>query len=153
MTSNNQNYETARNTQHINDYGYKVITEYNNNDQRVKETTYRPSFYPDGYLDHIAYYDPQSQTCIKDLSYDENTLDYIEENDSQTGYMTKHIDYFPDGSIFYISTYDPQSGDYIDDLVLSDLTPVEEQQLQQEYQNAQQAYKDAVQLYHSTQNK
>ncbi|MFB0638565.1 DUF2963 domain-containing protein [Candidatus Phytoplasma solani] len=73
----------------IDNNGYKITEESNENNQTIKRTTYNP----DGVrIDWIEKYDPQTGNKIKKTYYNNlnsKKIDFIVEYDPQTGNKTK----------------------------------------------------------------
>ncbi|GLH61767.1 DUF2963 domain-containing protein [Hydrangea phyllody phytoplasma] len=70
------------------------------------------SYHPNGTIDYIYEYDPQTGNKTKYTEYNlDGTIDYIYEYDPQTGNKIKYTEYDSDGKTFnYIYEYDPQTG-------------------------------------------
>ncbi|WP_320414844.1 DUF2963 domain-containing protein [Mulberry dwarf phytoplasma] len=72
------------------------------------------SYHPNGTIDSISEYDPQTGNKIKYTSYNfDGTIKSIGEYDPQTGYIIKWTLYNSDGTIDSITEYDPQTGNEI----------------------------------------
>ncbi|NWN45710.1 DUF2963 domain-containing protein [Candidatus Phytoplasma pruni] len=100
MTSNNQNYETARTVQHTNDAGLGVLSEYNNQHQLLKTTTFLQL--TNTLRQYTTYtYDSQTQKCKQTTTYrSDRTVDYTTDYNPNTGQMTKITYYRPNGSVY-----------------------------------------------------
>ncbi|NWN45977.1 DUF2963 domain-containing protein [Candidatus Phytoplasma pruni] len=85
-------------------YGYKTITEFNDQNEKIKETIYRPN----ETIHSLREFDPKTKKIIKFFHQNiENKILINEEYDPKTGKTTKSHKYRPDGSLHYILENNP----------------------------------------------